>query len=129
MTVDDQILTLLNAAPAIANVHDGYVDADESAKVISVPLPFVLYYGKRTSPTNARAGGRAERGNIVAMTCAGQTRQQADWLADKVGAALDGAPLGNRTVTFLDRDDPHRDKTYTRPDNRPIFYAAIRFTV
>ena len=127
MTVDADILTLLRAG--IANVWDGIVDADETAKVINVPLPFVLYYGKRTTPENRRAGGRAERGNFPALTCAGSTRLQADALADKVEALLDGQSLGNRTVSFFERSDPTRDLRYTRKDGGPLFYTALRFTV
>ena len=119
MSVDSDLLALLEAAPNVANVHDGHVDADESLKEISVALPFVLYFGKRTTPTNGRAGGRAERGNYAAMTCVGETREQADWLADKVEAGLDGKALGKRTVTFYDRSEPTRDLRYTRPGGGP----------
>lgn len=128
MTTDADVLTLLRAIPN-ANVWDGIVDADETEKVISVPLPFVLYYGKRTQPVNARAGGRSERGNFPAMTCAGESREQADALADKVEAALDGAAMGNRTVTFFERGEPTRDLRYTRPGGGALFYTALRFTV
>jgi len=128
MTVDADFLALLKSAPNL-NVWDGIVDANETTKVISVPLPFVLYYGKRTSPENLRAGGRAERGNYMAMTCAGESRLHADLLADKVEAWLDGKPLGNRTVTFSDRQLPDRDLRYTRTGGGPIFYTALRFTV
>ena len=127
MSVDDDLLTLLEALPY--DVHDGHVDANETTKVISVPLPFVLYYGKRTSPENVRAGGRAERGNFAAMTCVGESREQADALADKVEAGLDGKPLGNRTVLFYDRSEPTRDLRYTRIGGGPLFYTALRFTV
>lgn len=127
MSVDAGILTLLRAG--IANVHDGIVTANETTKVITVPLPFVLYYGKRTIPANLRAGGRAERGNFPALTCAGTTREQADALADKVEALLDGKSVGNRTVAFFERSDPTRDLRYTRTDGGPLFYTALRFTV
>lgn len=127
MSVDSDLLTLLRAG--VANVWDGIVDADETTKVISVPLPFVLYYGKRTTPENVRAGGRAERGNFPAMTCVGSTREQADALADKVEALLDGKPLGNRTVSFFERSDPTRDLRYTRTGGGPLFNVGLRFTV
>ena len=128
MTVDADFLTLLRSAPSL-NVWDGIVDADETTKVISVPLPFVLYEGKRTERTNERAGGRAERGNFPAMKCVGETRVQADLLADKVEAWLDGKPLGNRTVQFFERRLPERDLRYTRPGGGPLFYTYLRFTV
>ena len=128
MTVDSDFLALLNAIPNL-NVHDGIVDADETTKVISVPLPFVVYFGKRTTPENVRAGGRGERGNFIALTCAGESRLHADLVADKVEAALDGAALGKRTVSFFERSGPTRDLRYTRPGNEPLFYTALRFTV
>lgn len=128
MTVDADFLTLLRSAPSLT-VYDGIVDDAETTKVISVPLPFVLYFGKRTTPENVRAGGRADRGNFPALTCAGSTRLQADALADKVEAWLDGKPLGRRSVRFFERSDPTRDLRYTRPGGGPIFYTALRFTV
>lgn len=128
MTVDSDFLALLEAIPNV-NVWDGVVDADETTKVISVPLPFVLYEGKRTTPENVRAGGRGERGNFPALKCAGETRDQADLLANKVEAALDGAAMGKRTVSFFDRSEPIRDPRYTRTGGDPLFYTALRFTV
>lgn len=128
MTVDSDFLALLRSAPSLT-VHDGIVDADETEKVILASLPFVQYYGKRTVRANRRAGGRAERGNFLAMTCAGETRDQADLLADKVEAWLDNKPLGKRTVSFFDRSGPTRELRYTRPGGGPLFYTALRFTV
>lgn len=127
MTVDAGLLELLRAA--VVNVHDGVVDADETTKIISVPVPFAVYYGKRTAPANLRAGGRAERGNFPGLTCAGTTREQADALADKIEAALDGKPLGNRTIRFFERSAPTRDLRYTRPGGGPLFYTGLIFTI
>lgn len=127
MSVDDELLTLLRATPF--HVWDAYVDADETEKVIDVPLPFVLYYGKRTVPVHGRAGGLAERGNFPGMTCVGSTREQADALADAIETALDGKPLGKRTIGFSERPSPERDLRYTRPGGAPLFYTALRFTV
>jgi hypothetical protein len=127
MSIDGGVLALLRAG--FPNVWDGIVDADETAKIVSVPLPFIVYNGKRTTPENVRAGGRAERGNFPSMLCVGETREQADALADKVEALLDGKGLGNRTVRFFERSDPARDLRYTRTGGGPLFNVGLRFAV
>lgn len=127
--VDDEVLTLLRAA--LTNVHDGHVkDSDGDAKTISAPLPYAIYYGKTATPIHPRVGGSgANRGNDVRVTCVGSTREQADWAADKVEAALHEAVVTGRQMRLDERVRPVRDDTWTRPDGGPLFSVALVLSV
>jgi hypothetical protein len=139
VSVDSDILARLDVSPlhlydpAVAAtpnaVFDGHVEADEKLKVIAVPLPFVQYFGKRSEPVNRRAGGRADRGHYASLVCVGRTREQADWIADRVEAALDHKPVGASIAALFERDLPERDRNYTRPDSGPLFRVGLTFTV
>lgn len=127
--IDAALLALLRGA--LANVHDGQVtDSDNDAKTISAPLPYALYFGLSSFPVNARLGGSRDKGYDVAVNCVGMTREQADWAADKVEAALSNARISrSRLVTLDERVRPRRDDTWSRPDGGSLFSASLRFTV
>jgi len=134
MSADDELLTLLRAVTNL-NVHDGYVDADETAKVISVDLPYVVFYAGLGDDIDERMGGRA--GGIVTdfqTTYVGGTREQARWAREKQRAALD-----RKRITVVGKESGlikrqassliRRDDVYTRPGGGPLFYGIDQYSV
>lgn len=131
--VDAGVLALLKGSGM--NYYDGWVtDSDESAKTISAPLPYAVYYSTPGRPVNGRPGGRSGREYEFQVSYVGMTREQAVWAQEKIEATLDGVSItvAGRSRTIARTPDNQfigRDDTWTRPDGRPLFYGALRFTV
>lgn len=133
---DAAILTVLRAVPNL-RVFDGYVtDSDESAKTISAPLPYVVYYTLDDDESvgdslNATLGARLHRFQV---TYVGETAEQARMVRDRQRTALNRVrvtmPAGDRLVR---RDEDslsiQRDDVWSRPDGGPLFYGADRYVV
>lgn len=130
MSTDADLLALLVAVPNLT-VHDGYVDADETLKVISIPLPYVVFYSTPGRDNDDRQSG-AVAGRVVefSITAVGETREQAKWALDKARTALSRKRLnGNLIKRADDNQFVRRDDDYTRPGNLPIFYGVDRYAV
>jgi len=135
MTTDDALLALLRGALPATDVHDGYVDADEAAKVIAVHLPYVVFYAGLGDDIDERLGGR--NGGTVTdfqTTYVGSTREQARWAREKARTALsrkrvtvDGRESGliKRVASSVIR----RDDDFTRPGGGPLFYGVDQYEV
>ncbi len=130
MNPDDALLALLRAV-ANLNVHDGYVDVDETQKVISVPLPYVVFWSTPGYDNDARQDGRVA-GRVVdfQITGVGGTREQAKWVLDKARGALSRKRL-NGSLIIRDDDNQfvRRDDDYTRPGGGPLFYGVDKYAV
>jgi hypothetical protein len=131
--VDAAVLALLRST--VLHVYDGYVtDSDDSAKTISAPLPYVVFYPTPGRPVNSRASGTSGREYEFQVSYVGMTREQAVWAQERAEAALDGVSITvagkPRQITRTpDNQFVGRDDTWTRPDGGPLFYGALRFTV
>lgn len=130
VTVDDELLTLLRAVPNL-NVYDGYVEADETAKVISVPLPYVAYFASTGYDNDERFCGNAG-GRVVefSLTGVGSTREQAMWALNKARTALSRKRIDGRLIRHDGSNvSVRRDDDYTRPGGGPLFYGIDGYTV
>lgn len=146
MTASADILAMLDASPLLvvfetgvtevtedgpAAVYDGSVDTDEEAKIIAVPMPYLVYFGSpgRDNDTrfSGRAGGRIHGFHIHGV---GETREQAQWALDVAYDILNRQRLGD---TLIKRDEAHmlprRDDDYNRPGGEPIFYGIDPYNV
>lgn len=125
------VLGLLSAVPSL-NVHDGAVDADEAAKVITVPLPYaIVFFGAGYPNPNERLGAPRPKA-VVTFTVGnvGGTVQQALWVAEKTRAALDRVRVLGGLVRLVDSErEARRDDTYSRPGGDPLFYLGDRYEV
>ena len=128
MTTDADILTLL--AGADLNVHDGYINADETTKVISVSLPYVVFYSTPGYDNDLRFFGAGGRVVEFQVTGVGATREQAKWALDKARDALNRQRLNGSVIRRSDDNAMvRRDDDYTRPGGGPLFYGVDRYGV
>lgn len=130
MSADDDLLALLRAVPSL-NVWDGDVEVDESAKVISVPLPYIVFYSSPGYDNDGRfcgdVGGRVLEFDIHGI---GMDRNQAKWVLDKARAALSRKRLNGNLIIRAEANLPvGKEKTYTRPGGGPLFYGVDRYGV
>lgn len=142
MSADDQILAMLDASPvlvfvpegspAVPNaVYDGYVDADETAKIISVSLPYVVFYSTPGYDRDERAGGQVG-GRVLEFTITGvgMNRDQAKRVLDNARDMLSRKRLNtNLIIRQPDNQPVRREDTYTRPGGRPLFYGIDKYAV
>lgn len=140
MSADADLLAMLDASPSLVfvprgtpgvpnAVYDGYVDADETAKVIAMPLPYVVFYSTPGYDNDARQSGHVA-GRVVefSITAVGGTREQAKWMLDKARAVLSRKRLnGNLIIRDDDNQYVRRDDDYTRPGGEPLFYGVDRY--
>lgn len=129
MTVDTDLLALLEAVPGL-NVHDGEVGADE-LKVISVPVPYIVYSSSPGYDNNKRhSGGAAGRVVQVRIKGVGQDPREAKWALDQARAVLSRKRLNGYLIVRTDDDEPTiRDNEYTRPGGGALFYGVDKYAV
>lgn len=128
MTTDSDILGLL--ADAGLNVYDGYIKVDETEKVISAALPYVVFYSTPGYDNDERFFGAGGRVVEFQVTGVGATREQAKWALDKARDALNRQRLGTALIRrFDDNQFVRRDDDYTRPGGGPLFYGVDRYGV
>ena len=136
------LLAMLDASPSLVfvprgqpgvpnAVYDGYVDADETAKVISVPLPYVVFYSAPGRDNDARQSGQvAGRVIVFQLTGVGETREQAEWVLDKARTVLSRKRLNGNLIIRDDLDQlVGRADDYTQPGGGPLFYGVDRYGV
>lgn len=130
MTTDDDLLTMLRAVPYL-NVYDGAVDVDEDTKVISVPMPYIVYWSSTGYDRDARKSGDVNgRVHEFQLTGVGETREQAKAALDKARAAISRKRL-NGNLIQRQPDNPliNKDDDLTRPGGAPIYYGVDRYAV
>jgi len=135
MSADDELLTLLRAVTNL-NVYDGYVDVDETAKVIAVDLPYVVFYAGLGDDIDERPNGGRSGGTAIPFqtTYVGGTREQARWTGVKARAALSRKRITiNGKESGLIRLEAaatiRRDDDYTRPGGGPLFFGVDQYEV
>jgi len=132
--VDEAVITVLKGAGLA--VMDSFVPTDnENSKIVTYPLPFVVYYGALGVPSKPRLTGRRQQTVVGFMvTYVGIDRNQAKWEGEKARAVLEGRRLvipGHKSglVTLLTSPWVWRDDDMIRPDGKPIFYGRDTYEV
>jgi hypothetical protein len=127
---DAVVLASLATVPHLT-VYDGKVDADEAAKVIAVPLPYVVFWSSPGYDNDERFDGRAN-GRVLEfqLTGVGETREQAKAVLDRARQHLNRRRIGRGLCKRSDDNQMvRRDDTYTRPGGGPLFYGVDRYTL
>jgi hypothetical protein len=126
---DAAVLAILGTLPF--DVYRGQVDADEDAKVIAVPLPYLVHWTSPGYDNDARFDGRAN-GRVLEfqLTGVGETAEQAKAVLDRARALINRKRIGIG-LCRRDADNPiiRREDTYTRPGGRPLFYGIDRYSL
>lgn len=133
---DAAILAALEAVPNLT-VYDGYVtDSDETAKTISAPPPYVVFYGFNDDDGvgDSLAGSVGAHLTSFQITYVGLSREQARLVGERAAGALNrkyvAMPAGQRLVRRVDSGlGVRRDDVWSRPDGRPLFFGEDRYTV
>lgn len=132
--VDTAVMARLEAAGLA--VMDGVVPTEnEDSKVVTYPLPFVVYYGAVGIHSTPRLTGRRQQSVVGFMvTYVGISREQAKWAGEKARAALEGRrPTipGHKAglITLLTSPWVWRDDDMIRPDGKPVFYGRDTYEV
>lgn len=130
MSPDDEILALLRAVPHL-NVHDGSVDIDESAKVIRVDLPYVVFWSSPGYDNGSRHSGRVpSQVTPFQLTGVGEDRAQAKAVLAKAYDAISRKRIGSSLIKRSNDSQPvRRSDTYTSPGGAPIFSGVDRYSV
>lgn len=94
-----------------------------------VTPPYVVVYSIAGGGLFSTFGKSHDDGTLVfQVTCVGASRVQAEWLADKAMALLDGFSVTGRSIAHVSLDfhgGIQRDDAQTPP----VFYASPRFRV
>lgn len=127
---DAALIALLIAVPNL-NVYDGYVDADETLKVIAVPLPYVVFYSTPGYDNDPRFCGLvAGRVFEFSITGVAEDRNQAKWALEKARGALSRKRVnGSLVIRAVDNPYVRRDDDFTTPGGAPLFYGIDRYSV
>lgn len=129
-----------DAAPADPDalvVHDGLVEVDTSTKVVSYPVPYVVFHSSLgddpESESNERLTGRRGRRSVFfTMTYVGEDRHQSKWAGQQVRDQL----AGHRLVVPAHRSWPvvveesqrvRRDDDAVQPNGAPLFYGVDNY--
>lgn len=115
-TTTDAVITALTAGPL--TVGDG------SGERLSAPYVVVHPIGDTLGGTLAAAWGEAQSG--VQVTCVGESRKQAEWLAERVTALLLAATDTLGHVEVLTSGPVTRDDGTGAPS---LFLAYPRFRI
>ena len=91
--------------------------------------PYVVVYPIAGGGLSGSLADPNEDGTLIfQVTCVGASREQAEWLADKAMALLDGFSISGRSIARVSLDlqgGIQRDDASTPP----VFYASPRFRV
>lgn len=144
MSADTDILALLNASstlvyideqtggtPVANAVYWGDLDIPADVKVISVPLPYIVYNSSTGADRDERQGGQVG-GRVLEFDIKGigSTERQAKWVLDEARAVLSRKFLGDNLI-FRSDDNlrVRREDEFTRPGGKPLFYGVDRYSV
>lgn len=131
---DVELLALLAGDPAL-RVHDGSVDADETTKVISVPLPYVVFFSADDDESDERFSGNVAAGEVqFQVNYVGDSREQAKRAGKRARACLSRKRItvNGKRSGLIHLDDSmivRRDDVFTRPGGGPLFYGVDLYSV
>lgn len=131
--VDAAIVARLEAAGI--TVYPSYVEVNNETKVVTYPMPFVVYYSSIGIDEAPRLSGRNfQRTTGFMVTYVGLTAEQAKWEGEKARAALVGRRLdvnGRKSGLIECQTSPWvwRDDDMIRPDGQPVFYGRDTYEV
>lgn len=144
MSADTDILAMLDAsdvlvyideeagAPGVENaVYWGYLNVDEAAKVIDVPMPYLVYSSTPGYDRDERYCGSVN-GRVLEFRLTGvaETERQAKWILDQARVMVSRKRLAGALIRRMDDNaDIRRDDDYTRLGGEPIFYGVERYAV
>lgn len=118
--------------PGVKNaVYWGYLDVDEAAKVINVPLPYLVLNSSPGYDRDERYSGSVN-GRVLEfqLTGVGESERQAKWILDQARTMLSRKRLAGALIKRSDDNlNVRRDDDYTRPGGDPIFYGVDRYAV
>jgi hypothetical protein len=125
------------STPVVREHTDGVIAALETEGLTvgdavapeDVGPPYVVVYPIAGGSLSGSLANPDEDGALVfQVTCVGASREQAEWLADKAMALLDGFSVTGRSIARVSLDlhgGIQRDDAQTPP----VFYALPRFRV
>lgn len=142
MTADDDLLAMLDASPVLTvvgegrtgginSVYQGFPAVDTMAKVISLPLPYLVYVTSPGYDRDERFSGSVN-GRVLdfQLTGVGQSEKQAKFVLDEARKVLNRRRLGGSLIKrSFDNALVRRDDDYTRTGGLPIFYGVDRYSV
>ena len=141
MTARSDLLAMLDASPVLVvapfntvgginAVYDGYVKTDESAKVVSVELPYLVFYSGTGRDNDVRqsgqVAGRVKKFRIMGVAA---TPEQAEWVLERGRDMLSRKRLNGNLIIHTAGDDEARQDDYTRPGGLPLFICVDRYEV
>lgn len=142
MSADTDLLAMLDASQTLAvipegetgginAVYQGFPTVDTAAKVISLPLPYLVYVTSPGYDRDERFCGSVN-GRVLdfQLTGIGESETQAKWILDEARRMINRKRL-NGSLIKRSRDNLHvrRDDDFTRPGGEPMFYGADRYSV
>lgn len=143
MSADTDLLAILDASstlvyideedggPGVPNaVYWGYLDVDESTKIITVPLPYIVFNSSPGYDNNERQDGRVG-GRVLEFDIKGigGSERQAKWVLDEARKMLSRKRLNGALIQRSnDNQRVRRDDDYTHSDG-PLFYGVDRYAV
>lgn len=118
--------------PMVPNaVYWGYLDVDETEKVINVPLPYVVFNSSPGYDNDARQDGRVG-GRVLEFDIrgVGDSERQAKWVLDEARKVLSRKRLNGSLIQRSDdNQNVRRDDDYTHSGGAPLFYGVDRYAV
>lgn len=144
MSADTDLLAMLDGSPTLVYIDEesgdpgvpnavywGFLDVDEAAKVISVPLPYIVFNSSpgydRDERHCGQVGGRVSE---FQLTGVGSSERQAKWVLDEARKMLNRKRLGKSLIKRSDDNlKVRRDDDYTSPGGKPLFMGVDRYAV
>lgn len=144
MSADTDLLAMMDASPTLVYIDEesgepgvpnavywGFLDVDESAKVISVPLPYIVFNSSPGYDRDGRycgqVGGRVSE---FQLTGVGESERQAKWVLDEARKVLNRKKLGKSLIKRSDDNlKVQKDDDYTRPGGKPLFRGVDKYSV
>lgn len=127
---------VLESLSNIQVYYGSVTDADNNAKTIGAPLPYLLRGLVMPFDTNLRVGGRGSVVHQFTLQYVHSNDGACLDVAGTVRAFLEGQPVSadgrEYRIRLADPIAPItvlRDETWTRPDGGPLFYASDRYNV
>lgn len=121
----DAVIAALEAAGLVVGDAEAPTDVDprEDPYVVVYPIAGRESFGTSRSGSLEEPFEDAEL--VYQVTCAGGSRKEVEWLADKVEVLLDGVTVAGRRIHVVPEMNP--GVTRTSNETPPIFEATPRY--